>query len=102
MAMILELHKILYGEVDHIPRTRGRTRSTSRDADIRLITGTMTDRISHFLRDGESYVASDIAAGVAGTVTQVSRALKKMVESGVAEVVAIEGCAREYMLVTKA
>ena len=100
-AMIPELHKILYGEVDHTPVARGRLHSTARDTDIKLVTGTMSERIAYFLRKGDSCTASEIAVGTLCTVSQVSRQLKKMVESGAVEIVAVEGCATEYMLAKK-
>lgn len=96
--MIPELHKILYGEVDHIPRAAGRRSSGIKEPDSKLTAGKLADRIKAYLSTEAAATAADIADAIDASAGKIRGALNKMAQSGLIDVIQVEGCVTEYAL----
>lgn len=83
-----------------VPKGRGRTVSFSgSDVDIRLITGTMHERVLGYLYlSGIPCVARDIAAGIKSSPSRVTKTLNSLIDIGEVEAIKHEGCVVEYAL----
>lgn len=83
-----------------VPKGRGRLVSfAAPDADIRLTTGSMRERVLGFLYlNGGPSVARDIAAGIMSNPSRVIKSLKSLIDAGEVTAVKCEGCITEYSL----
>lgn len=87
-----------------VPKGKGRVVSFSgSDNDIRLVTGSMRERVVGFLfMNGIPSVARDIAAGIKSNPARVTKVLKDLVDAGEVEAIKHEGCVMEYSLTARA
>lgn len=99
--MIPDLHKVLYGDIDHIPRTKGRKFSDMGYQDPSFVNGLLVDRVTAFLVSAEVATATEIAAAVDTSLGKVRVTLNKLTESGAIDVITIDGCVTEYTLKKK-
>ena len=87
-----------------VPKNQGRVVSFAGTdaADIRLVTGSMRERVLGFLYlNGIPTVSREISAGIKSNSSRTSKALKDLIDAGEVEAVKHEGCVMEYAL-TKA
>ena len=69
------------------------------DSDIRLMTGTMRERVLGYLYlSGIPSVSRDIATGIKSNPSRVTKTLKDLIEFGEVKSVKHEGCVMEYFL----
>ena len=69
------------------------------DIDLEIATGTMPERVMALMQKiREPMTASEIARGTGSNTSQVSTALKRLVNSGEVSFISIEGCHKEYVL----
>lgn len=95
------LSNMLHGRLPtEVPKGQGRTVSfAGSDADIRLTTGSMRERVLGYLYlSGVPNVARDIATGIKSNPSRVTKTLKDLIDLG--DVIAIkhDGCITEYGL----
>ena len=83
-----------------VPKGKGRMVSfAGSDSDIRLMTGSMRERVLGFLYlNGIPSVARDIATGIKSNPTRVTKMLKDLADLGEVESIKHEGCVMEYSL----
>lgn len=96
--MIPELHKILYGEIDHVPKTQGGIMSPIAGHETKLQTGSLAERIATYLSNEGSAKVSEIARAVGSTPQKTTPVLKRMLADGLIQDIVIDGCPMEYSL----
>jgi hypothetical protein len=96
--MIPELHKILYGEVDHTPITRGRVLPPMTGREIAVQSGSFADQIMGYLSSEGSAKVSEIATVIGSTPQKTTKCLRQMVGEGILEEIRIDGCPIKYAL----
>ena len=99
--MIPELHKILYGEVDHTPKRQGRSVTPLTSREVQLQTGSLADRILIYLTANDSAKVSEIARACGSTHHKTLRVLRDMTMDGIIEEIAVVGCPMEYALLER-
>ena len=96
--MLPELFKILYGDIDHVPRTRGRSMALLSGRETQVQTGSMADRILMFLSTESPARISEIARAVGSTPQKTIKTLRTLVTEGAVDEIDVEGCPVEYSL----
>ena len=99
--MSLFFSNMLLGQIStEVPKGKGRMVSfAGTDPDIRLTTGSMSERVLGYLYlSGVPCVGRDIAAGIKSNSSRVSKTLKDLISLGEVEVIKHDGCVTEYGL----
>lgn len=102
--MSLFFSNMLLGRLPtEVPKSKGRVVSfAGSDSDIRLVTGSMRERVLGFLYlSGISCVARDIATGIKSNPSRVTRTLKDLIDGGDVDAIKHEGCVMEYSLTSQ-
>jgi len=99
--MIPELHKILYGEVDHTPKQRGRFVAPLTSREVQLQIGSLADRIFVYLSALDSAKVSEIARACGSSAQKTHKTLRDMATEGILEEIAVVGCPVEYALIER-
>ena len=92
---------MLHGRLPTTPhKGHGRVVSfAGSDADMRLTTGSMRERVLGYLfLSGVPSVARDIAAGINSNPSRVTKTIKELIEQREVEGIKHEGCVTEYAL----
>lgn len=95
---------MLYGRLStQVPTDGGRSVSFAcQDADIRLATGPMRERVlGYLLLNGVPSMAREIAAAIGTNQSRVTKTLKDLVDEGEVEPIKHDGCVTEYALTVK-
>lgn len=82
------------------PKNRGRIISfAGPEADIRLTTGSMRERVLGYLYlNGGPVVARDISNGIISNPSRVIKTLKSLIDAGEVSDIKCTGCVTEYTL----
>lgn len=99
--MTLFLSDMLHGRLSkYVPKTKGRLVTfDSPDADIRLTTGSLQERVLGYLYlNGGPSVARDIANSIISNPSRVIKTLKTLVNTGETIEIKCKGCVTEYLL----
>ena len=99
--MLPELHYVLFGNVDHVPRTSGRVIRGMSAPDLPVVTGSTLDRILQYLKEVESASLPELVTGTGSARSAIQTQLGNLSDAGKIETVAIKGCVTEYALVSK-
>lgn len=99
--MLPELHYVLFGNVDHVPRTSGRVIRGMSAPDMPVVTGSTLDRILQYLKGVESASLPELVTGTGSARSAIQTQLRNLSHAGKIETIAIKGCVTEYALVFK-
>lgn len=99
--MLPELHYVLFGNVDHVPRTSGRVIRGMSAPDLPVVTGSTLDRILQYLKEVESASLPELVTGTGSARSAVQTQLRNLAAAGKIETIVIKGCVTEYVLVSK-
>lgn len=99
--MLPELHYVLFGNVDHVPRTSGRVIRGMSAPDLPVVTGSTQARILQYLKEVESASLPELVTGTGSARSAIQTQLRNLSDAGKIETIAIKGCVTEYALVFK-